>query len=93
LQTLIFTLNRQASLSSVLGELPASDPSLVKTWNVELVMDALKLHAPDLDPQRVMEALDHEEFTVPDAKGFLVLVNAWRKLTSGEPFPLQASHL
>lgn len=56
-------------------------------------MDALKLHAPDLDPQRVMEALDHEEFTVPDAKGFLVLVNAWRKLTSGEPFPLQASHL
>ena len=33
----------------------------------------------------------YEEFTVPDAKGFLVLMNAWRKLAP-EPFPLQASH-
>ena len=55
-------------------------------------METLKSHAPDLEPQRILEALDYEEFTVPDAKGFLVLVNAWRKLTSGEPFPLQASH-
>ena len=54
-------------------------------------METLKSQAPDLEPQRILEALDHEGFTVPDAKGFLVLVNAWRKITSGEPFPLQAS--
>jgi hypothetical protein len=81
----------QASLISVLGGLPAADSITAKTWNVELVMEALKSYAPNLEPQRIIEALDHEGFNVPDAKGFLVLVNAWRKLTS-EPFPLQASH-
>lgn len=54
-------------------------------------MEALKSYAPNLEPQRIIAALDQEDFIVADAKGFLVLVNAWRKLTS-EPFPLQASH-
>ena len=85
-------LAMQASLASALGGLQIGEASPQRGWHVELVVEVLQSAVPDLNPEAVMEALDHDDFFVPDARGFLVIISAWRKL-SPQPFPLQASRL
>lgn len=76
----------QASLTSVLG---LSDSSEAKSWNVEVAMEVLKSFAPDTQPRRIIAALDHAGFRVPDQEALQLLMKAWKKLTT-ESFPLQA---
>ena len=82
----------QASLAAALGgsALPEQPWDGSKSWNMDLVLDMLKRAGPQLQPIGVMENLDFEGFNVPDANGFLVLMTAWKRLSS-EAFPLQAS--
>ena len=79
----------QASLNSVLGVSQGQDGSEPKTWNVDVAIEVLKNFVTDLQPHRIIEALDHEGFHVPDQEALYLLTNAWRKL-SQDPFPLQA---
>ena len=62
--------------------------SEAKTWNVEVAMGVVNSFVPTLQPQRILDALDHEGFHVPDQEGLHMLMKAWKKLTA-EPFPLQ----
>ena len=79
----------QASLNSVLGVTQLQDGSEAKTWNVDVAIEVLKGFVPDMQSHRIIEALDHEGFHVPDQEALYLLTKAWKKL-SLEHFPLQA---
>lgn len=64
------------------------DSPEAKTWNVEVAMGVVNSFVPNLQPQRIVEALDQEDFYMPDHEGLQILMKAWKKL-SADPFPVQ----
>ncbi|KAH8935189.1 hypothetical protein BDL97_17G016600 [Sphagnum fallax] len=59
------------------------------TWNVDVLVDAISELAPGISWRSVMENLDHDGFSLPDQKGFLLLLTVYNKACQ-DPFPLEA---
>lgn len=49
-----------------------------RTWNVEVLVQALKEVAPNLQWNNVISDLDHPEFIVKDRQGLIILISALR---------------
>jgi CCR4-NOT transcription complex subunit 1 len=82
-----------AILSAALGSSTASETSDggEKTFNVELIVDALKEAVPGLSWSRGVEKyLDSEKFLLKDKRGFLALVGGIRRGLEGGEFPLDS---
>ena len=89
MQNLRAAATMQASLNDVLGVTQTQNGAEAKTWNIEVAMEVLTGLVPDIQSHRIVEALDHEGFHVPDQEALYLLTKAWKKLTL-EPFPIQA---
>ncbi|CAK9867154.1 unnamed protein product [Sphagnum jensenii] len=59
------------------------------TWNVDVLVEAISELAPGISWRSVMENLDHDGFSLPDQKGFLLLLTVYNKACQ-DPFPLEA---
>eukprot|EP00742_Colponemidia_sp_Colp-10_P004133 GILJ01004411.1.p1 GENE.GILJ01004411.1~~GILJ01004411.1.p1 ORF type:complete len:2283 (+),score=370.59 GILJ01004411.1:173-7021(+) len=69
---------------------PAADAaSRGLTWNIDVFVTTVNEMFPNFRWQAVIAALDYPGFLVVDAKGFFIIVSAYRKATS-EPFPFAA---
>jgi hypothetical protein len=60
------------------------------SWDLGVVMAALRPQLHAMSVERLAEALDHEGFALPDARAFLLLMACWRQATGDKPFPLPA---
>lgn len=75
-------------LDLVLGtSLPIADRTTTG-WNLDVVVEVLKSHYPDFNWFGVANAFDYEDFFVPDAQAFEMLVSCFRKAVQ-ENFPLE----
>ncbi len=59
------------------------------TWDIQVLVDAVRSQAPNLNWSAVMRQLDVPSFKVIDHAGLNVIVSAF-KLASSEPFPADA---
>ena len=59
------------------------------SWDEANVVKAFKSRLHQLKPEAVLAALDHEDFAVKDARGLLLLCNAWKELSGDKPFPVE----
>ncbi|KAK9148278.1 hypothetical protein Scep_007035 [Stephania cephalantha] len=78
-----------ATFFSAIGCNSLVDSTWSSSWNVEILVDAIKQLAPDTDWIKVMENLDHEGFYINNEDTFLFLMSVYTK-ASQEPFPLHA---
>lgn len=81
--------NAHSAFCSALGSSITVDTSLLKSWNVDVLVDSIKQLAPRTNWTRVMENLDHEGFNVPDEAAFSLLMSIYNKACP-DPFPLHA---
>lgn len=65
-------------------------PDRPAAWNLDVILPAIKAAIPETSPQAIAGALDTSGFFIPNAKAFVVFMEAWRKFSS-EPFPLKVS--
>ncbi|XP_026438629.1 CCR4-NOT transcription complex subunit 1-like [Papaver somniferum] len=78
-----------STFCSALGLSPFDDPSLLSTWNVEVLVESIKQLAPDTDWIHVMENLDHEGLYFPSEGSFSFFMSVYR-IACQDPFPLHA---
>ncbi|XP_057455962.1 uncharacterized protein LOC130747140 isoform X2 [Lotus japonicus] len=67
-----------------LAELPP-----LSSWNIDVLIDTVKLLAPQTNWVRVIENLDHEGFFLPSEEAFSFLMAVYKHAYK-EPFPLHA---
>ena len=65
----------------------AEPPAL---WNFSVIVDVLKQAQPGLDWVRIAELLDHPGFLIPDAAGFELLCQAFKRGSGGQQIPVKA---
>ncbi|KAK4372034.1 hypothetical protein RND71_007418 [Anisodus tanguticus] len=82
-------LNVLSTFHAALGSSSAADPSPLSSWNVDILIDAIKQLAPGLNWVTVMENLDHEGFYIPDGAAFSILMSIYKHACQ-DPFPLGA---
>ncbi|KAL2514000.1 transcription regulator [Forsythia ovata] len=74
---------------SALGSNSVSDPPLLDSWNIEILVDSIKQLAPGINWINVMESLDHEGFYIPNEASFSFFMSFYRHACQ-DPFPLHA---
>jgi len=82
------------SLSTLCAALD-KDPTLLSeggptTWNADVVVEAIRQVAPDLDWVMAMRTLDQPSFLLPDQHSFLFLLEIFHKAAPQESFPIEA---
>ena len=65
----------------------SEDPT---SWNLDVVINVFKTLLPNVSAHAVASGFDHRGFFLPNARAFVFLANAWKKLTP-EPYPVTVS--
>ncbi|KAK7287009.1 hypothetical protein RJT34_22414 [Clitoria ternatea] len=80
--------NTFLAFSTALGYNVSEFPPL-KSWNIDVLVDTIKLLAPQTNWVHVIENLDHEGFFLPSEEAFSFLMSVYKHACK-EPFPLHA---
>ncbi|XP_020519676.1 CCR4-NOT transcription complex subunit 1 isoform X1 [Amborella trichopoda] len=78
-----------STFCSAIGNNSTTDSSWLSSWNVDVLLDAIKQLAPEINWSSVMENLDHEGFYLPDQEAFSFLMSIYSSACQ-DPFPLHA---
>ncbi|EOA39181.1 hypothetical protein CARUB_v10012145mg [Capsella rubella] len=78
-----------STFSLALGCCSPSELPTPKSWNVDILVDTIKLLAPGTSWRKVIENLDHDGFDIPNMESFSFLMRFY-KTACEELFPLDA---